>query len=296
MKFGAPFIGAFATLDRVAIRDYVQAVEEMGYHFLVMDEVLLNDNPQEIFHESLTLFAYLAGLTRTLKLVTAVMILPKREALLVARQCAEVDLLSGGRLRLGVGVGWSEREFQALGIDFHTRGQRIEEQVTLLRQLWTEPAVTFKGNFHDIENVGMNLLPVQRPIPIWMGGAADVVLRRTARMADGWIAFLTSPPEFRQVVNKLHGYLDAYGRDKQSFRIINYMHLGKIPEAEWGQVLNEWQEIGVTHVAVLASSGWDAGLNNMEVTLEELSRFKSFVQTLPNLNPAKEALLETAKQ
>ena len=118
MKFGAPFIGAFATKDPVAIRDYAQAVEEMGYDYLMMDEVLLNDNPEEIFHESLTLFAYLSGITKKLKLVTGVMILPKRSTLLVARQAAEVDLLSGGRLRLGVGVGWSEREFQALGIDF----------------------------------------------------------------------------------------------------------------------------------------------------------------------------------
>jgi probable F420-dependent oxidoreductase len=286
MKFGAPFIGALATQDRVAIRDYVQAVEEMGYDYLMMDEVLLNDNPKEIFHESLTLFAYLCGFTKKLKLVTGVMILPKRSTLLVARQTAEVDLLSGGRLRLGVGVGWSEREFQALGIDFRSRGKRIEEQITLLRKLWTEPAVTFKGDYHHIENVGINLLPVQRPIPIWMGGAADVVLRRTARMADGWMAVLTSPPEFRQIVNKLVGYLEVYGRDKQSFRLINYLHLGQIPEAEWAQVLAEWHEIGVTHVGVLATSGWDAGLSNMEATLQELRRFMTFTQTLSALQPA----------
>jgi len=286
MKFGAPFLGAFATKDPAAIRDYVQTVEEMGYEYLLVDEVLLNDNPKEIFHESLTLFAYLSGFTKKLKLVTGVMILPKRATLLVARQAAEVDLLSGGRLRLGVGVGWSEREFQALGIDFHSRGKRIEEQITLLRKLWTEPAVTFQGEFHHLENVGINLLPVQRPIPIWMGGAADVVLRRTARLADGWMAVLKSPTEFRQIVNKLYGYLEEYGRDKQAFRLINYLHLGQIPEAEWAQVLADWQEIGVTHVGVLASSGWDAGLSNMDATLQELHHFKTFTQKLTELQPA----------
>lgn len=285
MKFGAPFIGAFATQDPVAILDYVQAVEEMGYDLLLMDEVLLNDNPKEIFHESLTLFAYLSGFTKTLKLVTGVMILPKRSTLLVARQAAEVDLLSDGRLRLGVGVGWSEREFQALGIDFHSRGKRIEEQIALLRKLWTEPAVTFQGDYHQIKNIGINLLPVQRPIPIWMGGAADVVLRRAARIADGWMAVLKPPSECRQIVNKLHGYLEEYGRDKASFQLINYLHLGQIPEAEWGQVLAEWQGIGVTHVGVLATSGWNAGLSNIEATLKELYHFKTFTQTLPALQP-----------
>lgn len=279
MKFGATFIGAFATLDRIAIRDYVQALEEMGFDNVVMDEVLFNDNPQEIFHESLTLYAYLSGLTKKIKLVTGVMILPKRSTLLTARQAAEVDLLSDGRLRLGVGVGWSEREFQAAGIDFHTRGRRIEEQITLLRRLWTEPAVTFKGQFHDIENVGLNLLPVQRPIPIWMGGGAEVVLRRSARLADGWIAYLMSPPEFKHVVNKLHAYLAEYGRDKHAFRLINYLHLGKIQEAEWGPVLQEWHELGVTHVEVLAPSGWEAGLGKMESSLEALRQFKSFTKT-----------------
>lgn len=112
MKFGAPIIGAFATQDAVAIRDYAQAVEEMGYDYLMMDEVLLNDNPQEIFHESLTLFAYLSGFTKKLKLVTGVMILPKRSTLLVARQAAEVDLLSGGRLHLGVGSAGANANFR----------------------------------------------------------------------------------------------------------------------------------------------------------------------------------------
>lgn len=170
-----------------------------------------------------------------------------------------------------------------MGLDFRSRGKRIEEQITLLRKLWTQPIVTFQGHFHHIENVGINLLPVQCPIPIWMGGAADVVLRRTARMADGWIAFLTSPPEFRQVVNKLHGYLEEYGRNKESFRLVNYLHLGQIPEAEWGQVLVEWQEIGVTHVGILATASWDAGLSNMDATLQELHYFKTFTQTLSEL-------------
>lgn len=277
MKFGAPFWGAYATRDPFAIRDYVQAVEGMGYEYLFMDEVLLNDNPDEIFHESLTLFAYLAGVTTSLKFVTGVMILPKRSTIMVARQAAEVDVLSGGRLRLGVGVGWSEREYRALGVDFRTRGKRIEEQIALLRALWTRPQVTFKGTYHDLEEIGINLLPVNRPIPVWMGGGADVVLRRTARLADGWVAYMASRDEFAAVVRKLRTYLVDYDRDPADFVIVNYLHTGKAPRESWLSTLKEWQDLGVTHAVILPPSGWEPGAHRLDEAVAALCSFRTLL-------------------
>lgn len=277
MKYGAPFIGAFATCDPIAIRDYVQAVEGIGFDHLYMDEVLLNNNPEEIFHESMTLIAYLSAVTTNLKFVTGVMILPKRSTLLLARQAAEVDVLSNGRLRLGVGVGWSEREFQAMGIDFHTRGQRIEEQINLLRALWTEPTVSFQGKFHVLDEIGINMLLVQRPIPIWMGGGADVVLRRTARMSDGWITYFTSDDEFQKIVEKLRAYLDEYGRSANNFSIINYLELGKTPQSLWEKRLANWRAIGVTHAVALPPVGDIAVKHRLAEALNALKAFRETV-------------------
>jgi len=277
MRYGAPFIGSFATRDPIAIRDYVQSVEEMGFEYLFMDEVLLNDNPQEIFHESLTLFAYLSALTSRLKFVTGVMILPKRSTLLLARQAAEVDVLSAGRLRLGVGVGWSQREFQALGVDFRSRGRLIEEQITLLRRLWTESRVSFKGEYHTLDEIGINLLPVQRPIPIWMGGGADIVLRRTARLADGWVAYMASAEEFQDCVDRLHGYLRDNGRQPDSFKIANYLHIGDTPQADWEPLLQTWRQLGVTHTIVLPPTTGRTDAQRLNEALMALRRFSEAI-------------------
>lgn len=253
MKLGAPFLGAFRTRDPLAIRDYVQAVESLGYDFLAADEILLSDDPHAMYHESLTLFSYLAAVTTRLDLVTGIIVLPKRSTIMVAKQAAEVDVLSGGRLKLGIGVGWNEREFQALGIDFHTRGRRIEEQIELLKALWTQSKVTFKGEFHSLEAIGINLLPVQRPIPIWIGGGADVVLRRAARMGDGWIADESLSEHFGQVVGQLRTYLEEYGRASQDFSIMKYLRTGDLPEDECLNLLRDWRDLGVTHVSWLPS-------------------------------------------
>ena len=137
------------------------------------------------------LFGYLAGLTQALELVTGILILPQRQTALVAKQAAEVDVLSNGRLRLGVGVGWNSVEYDSLNEDFHTRGRRVVEQMHLLRRLWSEPVVDFKGKYHSIDQAGINPMPVQQPIPLWLGGMADAVLKRVARYSDGWF------PQFR---------------------------------------------------------------------------------------------------
>lgn len=152
-------------------------------------------------------------MTTRLELVTGILILPQRQTAVVAKQAAAVDVLSGGWLRLGVGIGWNFTEYEALAEDYHTRGRRMSEQITVMRRLWTEPMVTFKGRWHDLDRMGIRPLPVQRPIPIWIGGSAEPALKRLARLADGWFRQLQPSDEARAVVERVRGYIGAAGRD-----------------------------------------------------------------------------------
>ena len=192
--------------DFGALRDYIQAAEDLGYaHVRILDHVLgaVPEKHPEVpqfpythesyIHEPFTLMAYLAAVTKKIGLTTGILILPQRQTALVAKQAAEVDVLSGGRVRLGIGVGWNSVEYEALGVDFATRGSRCDEQIEVLRQLWTENVIDFHGKYHDITHAGINPLPVQRPIPIWIGagrGTAptppNAAIRRIGRLADGY--------------------------------------------------------------------------------------------------------------
>ena len=213
MQVGVVFPQTEIGADPAEVKGYVEAVEEMGYaHIFIADHVLGADpqfhpavagtryTDKSLMHEPLTLMGYIAAITTKLQLATGILILPQRQTALVAKQAAEVDVLSGGRLRLGIGVGWNPVEFEALGQDFHNRGRRSEEQVAVLRALWTQETVSFQGRWHRITHAGLNPLPVQRPIPIWIGTGniddpvpAEPVLRRVARIADGW--FHNLPPD-----------------------------------------------------------------------------------------------------
>src|SRR5574341_855929 len=238
MKIGVVFPQTEIGNDPAAIKAYAQAVEDMGFtHALAFDHVL-GANPDRPggwqgpytyrhgFHEPFVLFGFLAAVTRRLELVTGIIILPQRQTALVAKQAAAVDVLSGGRLRLGVAVGWNPVEFEALGEDFTTRGRRIEEQIEVMRALWTRELVTIAGKHHRVTDAGLNPLPVQRPIPVWMGGESEVVQRRMARMGDGWIlgGTLRSPharhPQFRGgfagMVETLRGFLREAGRPEDA--------------------------------------------------------------------------------
>ena len=263
MNIGVVFPQVEIGNDPAAIRDYAQAVEGMGYtHILAFDHVL-GANPERPggwqgpythrhpFHEPFVLFGFLAGVTSRVGLVTGIIILPQRQTALVAKQAAAVDVLSGGRLRLGVAVGWNAVEFEALGADFHTRGRRIEEQIDLMRTLWTKELVTVRTADHRISDAGLNPLPVQRPIPIWMGGESDVVQRRAARIADGWMPHFRPGPEAQQAVERIHAFVREAGRDPARFGIEGRFTLSRVPREEWGKEIQAWRGMrGITHLSV----------------------------------------------
>jgi probable F420-dependent oxidoreductase len=284
MHIGAVFPQTEIGTDPVAIRAYAQAVEELGYrHILIYDHVLgastatrpgwrgpyTSDTP---FHEPFVLFGYFAACTTQIELVTGVIILPQRQTALVAKQAAEVDLLSGGRLRLGIGVGWNPVEYEGLNEDFGNRGARSEEQIVLLRRLWTEPVVTFNGRWHTIDAAGINPLPVQRPIPIWIGGGADKVLERTARLADGWFPQMPPDDSAREAIRQLRSYAQAAGRDPARIGIEARLSIGRVPEQGWAEFVAAWQALGATHLSV---NTMDAGLRSPQEHIDALRHVKA---------------------
>ena len=274
MNIGVVFPQVEIGQDPAVIRDYAQAVEAMGYtHILAFDHVL-GANPERpggwkgpytyrhVFHEPFVLFGFLAAVTQRVELVTGIVILPQRQTALVAKQAAAVDVLSRGRLRLGVGVGWNPVEFEALGENFKNRGKRVEEQIVVMRALWTKELVTFEGQWHRVTDAGINPLPHRRPIPIWMGGESEVVLHRAARMADGWMPHFRPSADAQSIVDRLHGDIKAAGRDPSRFGIEGRMTLSQVPPEQRVKELAAWRAMhGITHLCVhtvglgLTSSG-----------------------------------------
>jgi probable F420-dependent oxidoreductase len=284
MNIGVVFPQVEIGNDPAAIRDYGQAVEAMGYtHILTFDHVLGADRERhpglkgpysykDPFHEPFVLYGFLAAATRRIELVTGIVILPQRQTALVAKQAASVDVLSGGRLRLGVAVGWNFVEYEALGEDFTTRGRRIEEQIALLRELWTKELVTFEGRWHRVTAAGINPLPMQRPIPIWMGGDSVPARRRAARLADGWMPHFRPGPEARATVDELHRWVRDAGRDPARFGIEGRFSLAQVPRGEWGTELAAWRAMrGVTHVSIHTVG---LGLKTPADHVETLRRFR----------------------
>lgn len=268
--------------DPFVIRDYAQAAEELGYdHILAYDHVL-GANPasrpgwspvytyKDSFHEPFVLFAYLAGITRKIGLVAGVIILPQRQTALVAKQAAALDVLSSGRLRLGVGIGWNPVEYEALGEDFNNRGRRCEEQVELMRQLWTHELVTFEGRWHKVTDAGLNPLPIQRPIPIWLGGGAEAVLRRVGRFADGWLPLLGPDENCRGAVEKIHAYARAAGRNPAAIGIEGRISAAERPAEQWLQEIRAWKNLGATHLCI---NTMKTGLATPTAHIEAIRRF-----------------------
>ncbi len=289
MKVGVVFPQTEIGQDPAVIRDYAQAVESMGYtHILAFDSVV-GANPnrpggwdsqytyQHAFHEPFVLFGFCAGVTRRIELVTGIVILPQRQTALVAKQAAAVDVLSGGRLRLGIGVGWNTVEFEALGENFKNRGKRVEEQLEVMRLLWTNELVTYDGQWHRVPDAGIRPLPVQQPIPVWMGGDSEVVIRRAARLADGWITLpsFRPGPAGQQTVDRLHGLVREAGRDPAAFGIEARMALAKVPAQERVKEIAAWRAMrGITHLCI---NTMGLGLPGPEEHVRALERFKNDV-------------------
>lgn len=285
MRVGVVFPQTELGGDPGAVRTYGQRVEELGFtHLLAYDHVVGADpavhagwnGPYDVhttFHEPLVMFGYLAAVTQSLELVTGVIILPQRQTALVAKQAAEVDLLSAGRLRLGIGIGWNAVEYEALGEDFGTRGKRSAEQIELLRRLWTEPSVTFDGGFDKVTGAGLAPLPVQRPIPIWIGAASTPGYRRAGRLADGWFPMMQPGPDLDAALAEVErGAADA-GRDPAS--------VGMEARVSWKgdgdavvQQIAGWSEVGATHLSI---NTMGAGLATVDQHLEVLAEIAAML-------------------
>jgi probable F420-dependent oxidoreductase len=288
MHIGVVFPQTEIGADVAAVRSYAETIEQLGYrHILVYDHVVGADpdvhkgwsGPYDVhttFHEPFVLYGYLAAVT-SVELVTGVIILPQRQTALVAKQAAEVDLLTGGRFRLGIGVGWNAVEYEALGKDFTNRGKRSEEQVELLRRLWTEQTVTFAGTHEQVTGAGISPLPVQRPIPIWLGTQSEPGYRRIGRIADGWFPQVKPGPELDKAVATVAESARSVGRDPAD--------LGMEGRVSWRgdadrlvEDIEAWREAGATHVSINTMS---AGLGDVAGHLEALTTVASRLSLTP---------------
>jgi probable F420-dependent oxidoreductase len=286
MQLGVIFPQTEIGADPVGIRDFVQAAEDLGYeHVIMFDHVLGADvshyrdwqgpyTSQDMFHEPFVLYGYLSALTQRLELVTAVIILGQRSTALVAKQAAEVDVLSNGRFRLGVGTGWNPVEYEALNENFHNRGKRSEEQIAVMRALWTQEIVNFEGRWHTIRHAGLNPLPVQRPIPVWLGGRAEAVVERVGRLADGWFPQFAPDDAGRETLERMRGYARAAGRDPAEIGIEGRISLqGTTPDMR-AKEASAWRELGATHLSV---NTMRAGLKTPAEHIAEIETFKETV-------------------
>jgi probable F420-dependent oxidoreductase len=275
--------------DPTGVRAYVEAVRDLGYdHVLTYDHVIGADTStrpgwrgpytiDSLFHEPFVLFGYLAAVAPELELVTGILISPQRQTVLIAKQATEVDILTGGRLRLGLGIGWNPVEYQALGEEFTTRGRRLEEQIAVLRALFTEQSVNFNGRWHTIQAAGIKPLPIQQPIPIWLGGHAQAVLERVGRLADGW--FPQTPPndQSRESVERIRDQARSAGRNPSEIGIEARITIaGRHPE-EWREFITAWQVLGATHVSVNTMGG---GLTSPQKHIAAIERFRKEVEGL----------------
>ena len=284
MQIGFTFPQNEIGTDPAAIRDYAQTAEGMGYrHVVVFDHVLGADPTHrpgwkgytqlDLFHEPFVLFGYLAALTQ-LEMVPAVIILPQRQTALVAKQAAEVAVLTGGKIRLGVGIGWNPVEYEALGMDFHTRGRVVEEQIEVMRLLWSQEVVSYKGRFHTITEAGLNPLPVRRSIPIWLGGSADALLRRVARIGDGWFPQGKPDDQMREIVERLRSYTREAGRDPNALGIEARVNAHEGDLDEWIAQTEGWRTLGATHISL---NTMGAGFTSLSEHIDALRRYKEAV-------------------
>lgn len=279
MRLGVVFPQTEIGADPGGVRAFAEGVAELGFdHLLAYDHVLGADRErhqhlvgpyraEHMFHEIMVLFGYVAAIAPRLELVTGVIIAPQRQTALLAKQAAEIDVLTGGRFRCGLGIGWNDVEYEALGMDFSNRGRRFEEQIELLRRLWTEPVFDFRGRWHTVTAAGLNPLPVQRPIPIWIGGSAERALRRTALVADGYFPQRPLEGGWPATLERIHGWMREAGRDPSSLGIDQRISIADGGPADWRAAAEEWRDLGATHVTLVTMG---AGLETPDAHLERL--------------------------
>jgi probable F420-dependent oxidoreductase len=266
--------------DPVKIKDWAQAAQALGYAYIeVPDHVfgatardgwtpLYSD--KDAFHETFVTLGFLAAVTDKIKLSSGVLIAPQRQTGVIAKQAAEVDVLSGGRFRLGIGVGWNHVEYEALGVDWKTRGARQAEQAEVLRRLWCEDLVSFNGRFHNLREVNILPRPVQQPIPIWFGGVSDAAVARAAKLGDGWMPIMAPDAEGEQKLAALRDMLKAHGRDATKFGIEGWLRMRDPDPQRWAAAADGWRRLGADMVMLYPMYRIDT----LDDHIETLRRFK----------------------
>ncbi|MEQ8486144.1 MAG: LLM class F420-dependent oxidoreductase [Pseudomonadales bacterium] len=286
MEFGAVLPHNEIGTDPGALRAYAQGVEALGAtHLLIYDHVLGADpnrpggwkgpyDKDVAFHEPLTTFAFIAAVTERIEMMTTVLILPQRQTALVAKQAAEVAILSRNRFRLGVGTGWNRIEYEALNEDYHTRGRRQAEQVELLRALWREDSLTFEGEHHTVTAASINPRPSQ-PVPVWFGGSAPALLSRCARLGDGWIPLMGANDSARACIDTIREHRQRAGLSMDGFGIqAQAQFAGGNPE-RWATHASKWRELGATHVAIATHN---AGPTDVDGHLQRIESYLAAVR------------------
>jgi probable F420-dependent oxidoreductase len=283
MKIGVVFPQTEIGPDAGGVRAYTQAVEQMGYtHVLAYDHVIganLANRPdwkgpyslETAFHEPFVLFSFMAGMTEKLEFATGIVILPQRQTVLVAKQAAALDVLSDGRFRMGIGIGWNEVEYESLGAEFTDRGARSEEQIALMRALWTKDSVNFEGKWHTVPDAGINPLPIQQPIPIWLGGGADIVVKRIARIADGWMPMWQPDEAGLKELDKLYAYATEAGRDGSDIGIDGRVTADLASEDSWSDDVKSWRGIKADYIDI---NTMGQGLTGADAHIERLEKFR----------------------
>ena len=269
--------------DPAKVRDWAQAAEELGYdHIEVPDHVFgatARDGwsplytEEDPFHETFVTLGYLAGVTTTIGLASGVLILPQRQTGVVAKQAAQVDILSDGRLRLGVGVGWNHVEYEALNEDWTTRGVRQREQVEVLKKLWCDDLVTYEGRFHQLSEINITPRPVQRPIPVWFGGSSDAVVKRAAQIGDGWMPIIAPDHEAENKLELLQNHLSNCGRDSNTFGIEGWLRMDMPDPDKWSLSVEGWRKLGADIVMLYPMYR----IPKFDDQIETLRRFKEVV-------------------
>ena len=286
MKIGAVFPQTEISLDPIIIKDFAQAVEALGFdHLLAYDHVVGQDttnlpdwnmpyNHKSSFQEPLMLFSYLAGLTKELSFMTAVIILPQRQTTLVAKQAANLDIYCDGRLRVGVGLGWNKIEYEALNEKFENRATRMDEQIEFLRKCWTDESFNYKNTFHTMNDGGINPLPIQRPIPIWVGGFSKAAMKRAARLSDGWLPYAISVKDAESTLSTFRDMVMAEGRSVESVPVENIIFMGTTlgdPQRSVEAAIedaHQWKSAGIDYVSLDTMGAGNGSIKEHIATLE----------------------------